>query len=374
MSESSQDKTEQPSQQKLRKAREEGNVARSKELVTAIMMIVSAILLMAFSHAFSDMMVNISQITFRLDRETVFDPNSMVRILVQSTVSMLSALTPMLAWLFLVTIFANLLKGGWNVAMQAMQPKLSKLNPLSGIKKMFSTKSLVELIKSIIKVTLVGGALYALLSHYYTPLMQLQRMPLAQAIPQAIEILWMGLFSFGLVLLLIAVLEMPYASWDHLKQLKMTKQEVKEEHKNNEGKPEVKAKIRQLQRQFSQRQMMKNVPTADVIITNPTHYAVAIKYDTKHANAPYVVAKGVDQMALHIQSIAKAHEVPIVETPPLARSVYYSTDEWQEVPAALYVAVAHILTYVFQLEQYRQGRQSHQPMLPPITIPDELKR
>ena len=371
---SSQDKTEQPSEQKLRKAREEGNLPRSKELVTALMTLGAALLLNAFSGALAEMFQVITTLNMKLPKSAAFEPEYMLKHLGISLKSMLLAVAPMLGLLVLITILANIVRGGWNVSGKAAQPKLSKLNPISGIKRMFSTKSLAELIKSILKVTLISATLYLMLSNNLTQIALLQRLPLTEAILQTVDLLWQGLFSFGLALLLIAVLEMPYAGWEYTKQLKMTKQEVKEEHKNSEGKPEVKAKIRQLQRQMSQRQMMKTVPQADVVITNPTHYAIALKYDLDKAGAPFVLAKGVDQVALQMQQVARQHERPIVEIPALTRAVYYSTNEWQEIPAPLYVAVAHVLTFVFQMEQYKQGRQSHKPEFPQVSIPKELRR
>ena len=371
---SSQDKTEQPSEQKLRKAREEGNLPRSKELVTALMTLGAALLLNAFSGALAEMFQVITTLNMKLPKSAAFEPEYMLKHLGISLKSMLLAVAPMLGLLALITILANIVRGGWNVSGKAAQPKLSKLNPISGIKRMFSTKSLAELIKSILKVTLISATLYLMLSNNLTQIAMLQRLPLTEAILQTVDLLWQGLFSFGLALLLIAVLEMPYAGWEYTKQLKMTKQEVKEEHKNSEGKPEVKAKIRQLQRQMSQRQMMKTVPQADVVITNPTHYAIALKYDLDKAGAPFVLAKGVDQVALQMQQVARQHERPIVEIPALTRAVYYSTNEWQEIPAPLYVAVAHVLTFVFQMEQYKQGRQSHKPEFPQVSIPKELRR
>ncbi|MCG7584412.1 flagellar biosynthesis protein FlhB [Photobacterium sp. OFAV2-7] len=371
---SSQDKTEQPSEQKLRKAREEGNLPRSKELVTALMTLGAALLLNAFSGALAEMFQVITTLNMKLPKSAAFETEYMLKHLGISLKSMLLAIAPMLGLLVLITILANIVRGGWNVSGKAAQPKLSKLNPISGIKRMFSTKSLAELIKSILKVTLISATLYLMLSNNLTQIAMLQRLPLTEAILQTVDLLWQGLFSFGLALLLIAVLEMPYAGWEYTKQLKMTKQEVKEEHKNSEGKPEVKAKIRQLQRQMSQRQMMKTVPQADVVITNPTHYAIALKYDLDKAGAPFVLAKGVDQVALQMQQVARQHERPIVEIPALTRAVYYSTNEWQEIPAPLYVAVAHVLTFVFQMEQYKQGRQSHKPEFPQVTIPKELRR
>lgn len=371
---SSQDKTEQPSEQKLRKAREEGNLPRSKELVTALMTLGAALLLNAFSGALAEMFQVITTLNMKLPKSAAFEPEYMLKHLGISLKSMLLAVAPMLGLLVLITILANIVRGGWNVSGKAAQPKLSKLNPISGIKRMFSIKSLAELIKSILKVTLISATLYLMLSNNLTQIALLQRLPLTEAILQTVDLLWQGLFSFGLALLLIAVLEMPYAGWEYTKQLKMTKQEVKEEHKNSEGKPEVKAKIRQLQRQMSQRQMMKTVPQADVVITNPTHYAIALKYDLDKAGAPFVLAKGVDQVALQMQQVARQHERPIVEIPALTRAVYYSTNEWQEIPAPLYVAVAHVLTFVFQMEQYKQGRQSHKPEFPQVSIPKELRR
>lgn len=371
---SSQDKTEQPSQQKLRKAREEGNLPRSKELVTALMTLGAALLLSAFSSDLAHMFDEVATLNLALPKKAAFEPEFMLKHLSFSLTSMIFTISPIFGLLLLVTILANIIRGGWNVSVTAAQPKLSKLNPLSGIKRMFSTKSLVELVKSILKVSLIGGTLYWLLSNHLTQIIALQRLPMTEAILQTVDILWQGLFSFGLALLLIAVLELPYAGWDYTKQLKMTKQEVKEEHKNSEGKPEVKAKIRQLQQQMSQRQMHKTVPQADVVITNPTHYAIALKYDLDKASAPFVLAKGTDQMALEMRKIARHHNCPIVEIPALTRAVYYSTNEWQEIPAPLYVAVAHILTFVFQMEQYKQGRQPSKPEFPQVSIPKELHR
>ncbi|AMG30505.1 flagellar biosynthesis protein FlhB [Grimontia hollisae] len=371
---SAQDKTERPSEQKIRKAREEGNLPRSRELVTALMMVASALLLSAFSSAIHHTIVSVSEMTLNIDKDTIFSPDKMGELLWQSAILATQALAPLFALIMLVSIGANLLRGGWNISTKAMMPKLSKLNPLSGIKRIFSANSLVELIKSILKVTFIGGALYWLINHYLNEIIALQHTRLSAAIPAFLDLLWTGLFVYGLVLLFIAVLEMPYSSYEYIKKLKMTKQEVKEEHKNTEGRPEIKARIRQLQRQMSQRAFAKTVPTADVIITNPTHYAVALKYDLSKANAPFVIAKGVDQAALQIRQIAQQHGLPVVEVPPLARAVYYSTNEWQEIPAQLYVAVAHVLNYVFQLDQYKKGRQSNRPTFPTVVVPEELRR
>ncbi|MGF1726604.1 flagellar biosynthesis protein FlhB [Photobacterium nomapromontoriensis] len=371
---SSQDKTEQPSQQKLRKAREEGNLPRSRELVTALLILGAALLFGAFGRELMQMAMTISQTSFSLTKAQIFDPKMMLSVLVDSVIVMLRVITPLLGLMMAISVLANLIRGGWNISGKAAQPTFSKLNPISGIKKIFSAKSLVELVKSILKVTLITATLYYLITNNIKEIMAIQRMPLNSAMSQSVDFLMLGLLSFGLALLLIAVLDVPYSSWDYTKQLKMTKQEAKEEHKNTDGNPEIKGRIRQLQRQMTQRRMMNTVPQADVVITNPTHYAVALKYDLTKARAPYVVAKALDQSALQMQSIARQHDIPVVEVPPLTRAVYYSTNEWQEVPAPLYVAVAHILTFVFQMEQYRQGRQPSKPPFPRVTIPRELRR
>lgn len=371
---SSQDKTEQPSYQKLRKAREEGNLPRSRELVTATLILGSAILLGAFSGDFLTMAIQLSELNFSFDRNSAFESSAMMSHLVQSVLLMLTALTPPLFLMIGIAIASNLIRGGWNISTKAMQPKLSKLNPISGIKRMFSAKSLVELLKSILKVSLVSITLYLFISHYLDHIMLMQRFALDIAMAQSINILLSGLLSFGLALLVIAFIDLPYSGWDYTKQLKMTKQEVKDEGKNTEGNPEIKGRIRQMQRQMSQRRMLSTVPQADVIITNPTHFAVALKYDLSKAKAPFVIAKAVDHAALQMRSIGQKHEVPILEVPPLTRAIYYSTNELQEIPAPLYVAVAHILTFVFQMEQYRHGRQATKPDFPRISIPPELQR
>ncbi|KLV06624.1 flagellar biosynthesis protein FlhB [Photobacterium aquae] len=371
---SSQDKTEQPSQQKIRKAREEGNLPRSRELVTALLILGSALLIGAFSRELASMSVSVSELNLSLDREAAFDPAMMLVHLGTSGIIMLKAIVPMLALMMAISVLGNVIRGGWNLSGKAAQPKMSKLNPISGIKRMFSAKSMVELIKSILKVTLIAGTLYQLIDSNLDKMMALHRLPLNSAIAQSVDILLSGLLSFGIALLVIAILEMPYSSWDYTKQLKMTKQEAKEEHKNTDGNPEIKGRIRQLQRQMAQRRMVNTVPQADVVITNPTHYAVALKYDLTKAKAPYVIAKALDHSALQMQGIARQHEIPVVEVPPLTRAVYYSTNEWQEIPAPLYVAVAHILTFVFQMEQYRKGRQPSKPEFPRISIPRELRR
>lgn len=254
-----------------------------------------------------------------------------------------------------------------------MLPKLSKLNPLSGIKRMFSTRSLVELVKSTLKVTVIFAVLYGYLDNHLQPLLGMQSLPLNQGVTMIMSILFEGLLLMGVALLIFGVIDIPYQRWEHLKELKMTKQELKEEFKNNEGRPEVKQRIRQIQQQFARRKIDKMVPTADVVITNPTHYAVALKYDMSLSEAPFVVAKGVDETAMHIQRIARENQVEIINSPPLTRSIYYTTAIEQAIPSQLYIAVAHILTYVLQLKAFRKGSGKKPHPLPIFSIPKHLQ-
>ena len=201
----------------------------------------------------------------------------------------------------------------------------------------------------------------------------MQQLPLNQGVKLIMSILFDGLLLMGGVLLLFGLVDIPYQRWEHMKELKMTKQELKEEYKSNEGRPEVKQRIRQIQQQFARRRADKMVPKADVVIVNPTHYAVALKYDLSLSDAPFVVAKGIDETAMHIQRIARENNVEIINSPPLTRSIYYTTAIEQAVPSQLYIAVAHILTYVLQLKSFRNGKGEEPMPLPHFSIPKNLQ-
>ncbi len=212
------------------------------------------------------------------------------------------------------------------------------------------------------------------MSHLATRLLFLQRMDLATAAKDGLEVLSFSLMMLALVLLIVAVIDVPFQQFKVANKLKMTKQEVKDERKSTDGNPEIKGRIRQIQYQMANRRIEDRVPTADVIITNPTHYAVALKYSEKKAKAPYVVAKGVDQMALRIRELAATHQLEVIELPPLARAIYFSTRVDQEVPKGLYTAVAYVLTYVMQLKAYKQGRGQKPAPIPDIFIPSSLQQ
>ena len=370
---SSQDKTEKASPQKVKKARQEGQIPRAKEFTTAVIFLAVALYFYSQLSNIWQSMTGVFRYNMALTKDDLASPNQMVEQIGQSLAMIIEMLVPMFAVIIIVTVASTLVLGGWMFRPANILPKLSKLNPLSGIKRMFSTRSLVELVKSTLKVTVIFAVLYGYLDNHLQPLLGMQSLPLNQGVTMIMSILFEGLLLMGFALLIFGVIDIPYQRWEHLKELKMTKQELKEEFKNNEGRPEVKQRIRQIQQQFARRKIDKMVPTADVVITNPTHYAVALKYDMSLSEAPFVVAKGVDETAMHIQRIARENQVEIINSPPLTRSIYYTTAIEQAIPSQLYIAVAHILTYVLQLKAFRKGSGKKPHPLPIFSIPKHLQ-
>ncbi|MCG7490981.1 flagellar type III secretion system protein FlhB [Vibrio sp. Of14-4] len=370
---SSQDKTEKASPQKIKKAREQGQVPRAKEFTTAALFLVVAVYFDSQISVIWDNIAGIFRFNMSLTRQDLENPMQMIEQLGHSLGVIITLLLPLFVVIILVTLASTMVLGGWMFRMANTLPKLSKLNPVTGIKRMFSSRSLVELIKSFIKVLVIFSILYAYLSNHLQPLLGMQRLPLTQGIVNVMQILFDGLLLMGLALLIFGVIDIPYQKWEHGKELKMTKQELKEEFKNNEGRPEVKQRIRQIQQQFARRKINKMVPDADVVITNPTHYAVAIKYDLSRSDAPFVVAKGIDETAIHIQRVARDNQVEIINTPPLTRAIYHTTAIEQAIPSQLYVAIAHILTYVMQLKAFKTGKGEKPMPLPHLAIPKHLQ-
>ena len=369
---SSQEKTEEPTPRRLEKAKEEGQVPRSKELATAaILMMGTGGLLMSGAHI-ADTMTRIMRSSFALPRDALFDSHQMGLYLANAAVLATEALAPLMIFLFIASIAGSIALGGWLLSAKAVAPKFSRLNPIKGLGRMFSLKSLVELGKAFAKVTVVLFFAVIILQTQTDALLGLSREAVVPAMGHAAQILGWSFFFLSCTMLIIVAVDVPFQIYDHQKNLKMTKQEVKDEFKDTEGKPEVKSKIRQLQREMSQRRMLQDVPEADVVITNPTHYSVALRYKPETDSAPILLAKGGDQIALKIREIANANDVEVVEAPALARSVYYHSEIGQEIPSGLYMAVAQILAYVFQLKQFRR-RVSPRPAMPDFPIPDDLR-
>ncbi|MBY5992004.1 flagellar biosynthesis protein FlhB [Ferrimonas balearica] len=374
MSQSSADKTEKATPQQLKKARDKGQVPRSKDLATAALFIGCALMLLASADWFARGTAELLRFNFSLTREDLMEPDIMVRHVGASLVAMINLLGPLFILIALLALVAGAMPGGPLLSLKNAQFKGSRINPISGLKRMFSMKSVVELVKSILKVSLILTTLYLLLRSRLEGLLGLYRLPLDQAVREGISFLAFGVLTLGVVLLFIALIDVPWQIFDHKKQLKMTRQQVKDEHKQMEGKPEVKARIRQIQQKMARSRADAAVPKADVLLTNPSHFAVALKYDPERADAPFVIAKGTDELALHMRQLARLHGVETVEAPPLARAVYHSTQVDQMIPQALFVAVAQVLSYVLQLKAHRQGRQQRPDPLPSFHIPKHLRR
>ncbi|MEN8638175.1 flagellar biosynthesis protein FlhB [Pseudomonas sichuanensis] len=375
-SESGQDKTEEPTEKRKKDAREKGEIARSKELNTVAVTLAGAGGVLAFGGSLAESLMDLMRMNFTLTREVIVDERSMGAFLLASGKMAIWSVQPILILLFVISFVAPIALGGFLFSGSLMQPKFSRMNPLSGIKRMFSMNSLTELLKALAKFFMILVVALLVLISDREALLAIAKLPMEQAIIQAVQVVGWSALWMAAGLLLIAGLDVPYQLWQSHKKLKMTKQEVTDEYKNSEGKPEVKQRIRQLQREMSQRRMMAAVPDADVIITNPTHYAVALQYDPeKGSSAPLLLAKGTDFMALKIREIGVEHKVQILESPALARAIYYSTEIEQEIPAGLYMAVAQVLAYVFQIRQYRAGRgKPPEPLKKDLPIPDDLRR
>lgn len=369
-SEDGQEKSESPSSRKLEKAREEGNIARSKELTAVLLMVGGGLAFLSVIDGTVTEIGAVFQESFSVTRSQLMDKNNLVIIFRESIIDVAKTLIPLFAFLGVSAVIGNISLGGFNFSTKALLPKLSRINPLSGLKRMFSVRSLVELIKALGKFILVGCTAIFVLYIQMPHILSLGAESTTEAMVHAGDTLIWGFIWISLSLILIAALDVPFQIWHHQDQLKMTKQEVKDEFKDTEGKPEIKGRIRQLQREMAQARMMSNVPEADVIITNPTHYSIALKYDPEVRSAPRVVAKGVDHTAFRIREVAKVHHVPLVTAPPLARAIYHTTEIDDEIPTELYMAVAQVLAYVFRLNEYQRGRGPTPGPIPDFSIPN----
>jgi flagellar biosynthetic protein FlhB len=368
------EKTEEPTAKKLADAKKKGQVARSKDLGTMFVLVGSAVALMIVGSALVESLSNIMKRLFTLSREESLDMNALFAVLQGTLTDIISPLM----WIFVIIVFAafvgNTMLGGMSFSAEAMAPKASRLSPIEGFKRMFGVKAIVEFVKSLLKFFVVFIVAYILLAGLFEEILGLS----LEATPINFEhatsmLLWMFL-ALALSIGIIAAIDAPYQVWEHNRQLKMTKQEVKDEFKNTEGSPEIKGRIRRAQYEMSQRRMMQDIPDSDVVITNPTHYAVAIKYDPASGGAPMLVAKGIDEMAIHIRTIAKEHEVEILQSPALARSLYYTAEVNKNIPEELFAAVAQVLAFIYQLNEHKKGKAKRPKGLAKnLPIPDEFK-
>lgn len=348
-----QEKTEQATPKRLRESREKGQVPRSRELSAALVMITGAAMMVLAHGPMTAGMLNLIRSGLSSPGHLPRDASQLPAALGSAIREALVVIGPFFLVLLVAAVLAPTLTGGWSFSLKPMAPKLEKLNPAKGLKRVFGPKGLIELIKAFAKAALVTGLGVALLWRWAPELLALGAAPVNQAIGASAGMAAMALLMLSLSLILIAAVDVPFQLWQHAKQLRMTRQEVRDEMKETDGRPEVKSRIRGLQQEFARRRMLQDVPTADVVITNPTHFAVALKYDEARMRAPRVVAKGADLVAARIRELAAENRVALFEAPPLARALYRSADIGQEIPATLYVAVAQVLTWVYKVRQAR---------------------
>jgi flagellar biosynthetic protein FlhB len=370
--ESDAEKTEPASQKRLDQAREEGDVPRSRELATfAVLMVSGAGLWMTGSSIMKSL--NTAMVSgLALSRDQVYNPDVLLRRVGGDIADVLITCLPVAFAVMLVALASPLLIGGWLFSAKSFMPNFGKLNPVRGLGNMVSVNSLVELLKAVAKTLVVGAVAWLVVMSQKDAVMGLAVESVGAGSLHAIRLLGTAFLFIVGGLGFIAAIDAPYQVWHYADKMKMTRQEMIQEHKESDGNPQMKGKIRQMQREMSRRRMMSNVPTADVVVTNPTHYAVALKYADGQGGAPRVVAKGADEVAAKIREIARENKVAMLEAPALARALHQHTEIDDEIPEALYAAVAEVLAYVFQLRTYNKagGRYPDRPTK--LAVPREL--
>ncbi|GKW33054.1 flagellar biosynthesis protein FlhB [Pectobacterium versatile] len=348
------EKTEAPTPQKEEKAREEGQIPRSRELTSVLMMVAGLAILWMGGEAMAGRLARIVSQSLNFDYATIGDDTQMLRHVGSLLRQAASALVPIMLGAVLVALSAPMLLGGILFSTKSLKVDFKKLDPISGLKRLFSAQSLAELFKAILKSVMVGIISTLFLIHNWPKILHLVSEAPIAAMGDALELAVMCGFLIIMGLIPMVAFDVFWQVWSHIKKLRMSKQEIRDEHKQNEGDPHVKGRIRQQQRAMAQRRMMADVPKADVIVTNPTHYAVALRYDEKKMNAPRVLAKGAGEIALRIRELGTEHRVPILEAPPLARALFRHSEVGQHIPAALYAAVAEVLAWVYQLKRWKR--------------------
>ena len=369
--ESGQDKTEEPTAQRLSKAREEGQIARSQELAPAAMMVMATLFFTMMGQYLFNSMGSLFKSQLQFDRKITDKAELLPAIFGSAIVDGFVIVLPLIAIMAVIAALSTTLSGGLIFAPKLALPKFSKLNPMSGLKRMFGTDALIQLGKAVAKFLVVGAILLVSVMNNLNDLTNISQMDLGQAVRVAGTIIVDSCFWLSLGLVLVALVDVPLQRHQLNKKLKMTKQEVKDEMKNSEGNPEVKGQIRRRQREILNNKMMTKVKDADVVITNPTHFAVALSYDPNGEGAPILVAKGDDGLAARIREEATKHGVYLFEAPLLARALYFTTKLDHPIPEALYHAVAQVIAFVFSLNQsYGRGQEV---IKPDPKIPDEMK-
>ena len=373
MSESSDsDKTEDPTPHRKQKAREEGQVPRSRELTTLAMLLVGWGLMVAGGGYLARELQHLLHNGLTFDRLLVRDPAQMLHQAGSLLGIAFMAILPFVGGLFITALTAPSLIGGLNVSGKAIKFSGKKLNPLSGLKRMFSSQMISEMVKSVLKVLLagIGGTVFLLINK--ARFIALVFEPLRIALGDISALLIGCMIAIIMSLIPMVAFDVIYQIWSNLKKMRMSRQEVKDEFKSQEGDPQLKGRIRQLQRQMAQSRMMQDVPTADVVVNNPTHFSVALKYQEGSMGAPMVVAKGTGLIALRIRELAETHRVPMLEAPPLARALYRHCDTGAPVPTELYSAVAEVLAWVYGLRRWRKGFGQRPQQPKDLPVPEAM--
>jgi flagellar biosynthetic protein FlhB len=365
---SQEDKTESATPQRLEKAREEGQIARSRELTTFVMLMGGiGALWWAGSHAKEQLSLLMEQ-GMLFDRQRAFDTAlALKHVYLQASIA-IKAVAPLMGIMAVLALIAPALLGGWSFSTKSLQPNFGKLNPIAGIKKMFSLQTLNELGKAIAKSVLVGTVAVFYLKAHIAEIMALSQMTLGHGLASMLNLIVWGCGYMAFSLILVVAMDVPYQLISMAIKLRMTKEEIKQEHKENEGDPHVKGKIRSMQQALARSRMMSKVPTADVIVTNPTHFAVALSYKDSDSGAPKVIAKGTDHVAARIRELGKESNIPLLEAPELARALYWNVDLDREIPSGLYTAVAEVLAWVYRLKQVKKdgGPAPETPVYLPV--------
>jgi len=350
------DKTELPSEKRLREARERGDVPRSRELANVAVLGCAVLALMATGPNIADAAQGWLRGALQIDPALLGQPARLPAHAAKLLLGLMLPVLPLLLAALAGCVIGPAVMGSLGFSGKSLQPDFKRLSPMAGLKRMYGKESVAELVRSVLRVLLIGTVGMLVVYGAFSRLLTLSQGSLEDAAGEGVGIVIGALFATVGALGVLAALDVPYQHWHWRSKLKMSKQELKDEHKEQEGNPEVKARVRQVAHQMAQRQMMEAVPTADVIVTNPTHYAVALKYEAGTMRAPKVVAKGVDEMALRIREVAGQHRISLVEAPPLARALYRQAKVDQEIPVKLYAAVAQVLSYVYQLKRWHPSR------------------
>jgi flagellar biosynthetic protein FlhB len=374
------DRTEQPSAKRLDDARARGEVPRSRELAMTAVVIAGAGVLLGSGNYFAEGLERLFELGLEVPREALFDAALLPRALYEGLLGGIVLLLPVAAATIVAAVAGSVALGGWSFSTEALTPNFSRLNPIAGFGRVASLTGLAELVKALAKFALVAAVAGLLLWRFGGDFLELGLLTLEAAIARSAWLAGVCLAGLAASLLLVAAADVPFQFWHHRRQLRMTKQEAKDELKETEGRPEVRSRIRNLQRAIATRRMMADVPKADVVAMNPSHYAVALRYDARNMKAPRVVAKGADLIAFQIRRVAEANKVPIFEHPQFARALYHTSEIGKEVSPKLYVAVAQVLTYVYQLtgratpgaKQARPGKSKGKPKMPALSIDPAL--